>query len=140
MRIELGLHDAPDTVANPWRFALEGPTRAAQALPLGTTITQVYDQTDGSLLILGAPGTGKTTLLLELARTRLDQAERDPSAPLPVVFHLSTWTEKRLPLATWLVQSGGNNLSAYEGPQQPTPTMNRFLEPIPSSYGDDSKR
>ena len=102
-RIELGLHDAPDAVSHPFRFALEQPDRPARRLRAGIPISEVYDQTDGSLLILGAPGAGKTTLLLELARTLLDRAERDPTQPLPVVFHLSRWAAKRLPLAEWLV-------------------------------------
>ncbi len=47
---------------------------------------------DGSLLILGAPGSGKTTALLERARTALRRARVDPHAPAPVVLSLSSWT------------------------------------------------
>jgi hypothetical protein len=101
-RLELGLQTTPEVVANPWRFALEHPTRTAEILPPGTSIRQVYDRADGSLLILGAPGAGKTTLLLELARDLLDRAERDARAPLPVVLHLATWARHRLPLTEWL--------------------------------------
>jgi predicted NACHT family NTPase len=55
------------------------------------------------LLILGAPGAGKTTLLLMLARELLDRAERDAGHPIPVIFNLSSWAEKRLSLAAWMV-------------------------------------
>lgn len=102
-RIKLGLQEAPDVLANPWRFVLELPDRPALPLREGITIGEVYDRSPGSLLILGAPGAGKTTLLLELARTRLARADRDPTQRIPVVFHLTTWAEQRPPLADWLV-------------------------------------
>lgn len=57
-----------------------------------------------ALLILGAPGSGKTVTLLQLARDLISQAEQDESfgQPVPVVFNLSTWTEGQ-PLIDWLV-------------------------------------
>src|SRR5215831_17692787 len=73
-------------------------------LPAGTRISQVYDAAEGELLILGAPGSGKTTLLLELARDLLSRAEQDEHHPLPVVFNLSSWATKHLPLTEWLVE------------------------------------
>ncbi len=48
--------------------SLQNPLDQTQVLPLGTTIKEVFDQARGRLLILGEAGTGKTTLLLELAR------------------------------------------------------------------------
>ena len=74
-----------------------------QSLPLGTHITQVYDVADGSLLILGEAGAGKTILLLELARDLLKRAELDENHPLPVVFNLSSWSIKRQSISDWLV-------------------------------------
>ncbi len=55
------------------------------------------------LLILGEPGTGKTTTLLELARDLIECAEDDPTEPIPVIFNLSSWTEQHS-LAEWLIQ------------------------------------
>jgi hypothetical protein len=63
----------------------------------------VFDDHGGALLILGAPGTGKTTLLLELAQQLLDRAERDENHPIPVVFNLSSWAVRRQTLDRWLV-------------------------------------
>ncbi len=54
-----------------------------------------------SLLILGAPGSGKTTMLLELACQLIMRAREDITEPIPVVFNLSSWTEE-LTLADWL--------------------------------------
>jgi hypothetical protein len=56
------------------------------------------------LLILGEPGAGKTTMLLDLTRRLLERAERSPDEPIPVDFNLSTWWRDRLPLRDWLVQ------------------------------------
>ena len=55
------------------------------------------------MLLLGEPGAGKTTLLLELTRTLLERAERDIHLPMPVIFTLSTWAEKRLSLSDWML-------------------------------------
>ena len=63
----------------------------------------VFDQMNQLLLILGEPGSGKTTRLLELLEALLMRAETDPMHPTPVVFNLSSWAEKRPPLEEWLV-------------------------------------
>jgi transcriptional regulator with XRE-family HTH domain len=102
--ITLGLHEQPDALANPWRLTVQELDHAPRPLPPGTRITQVYDDADGELLILGEPGVGKTTLLLELARDLLDRAERDIMHPMPVVFNLSSWAQKRQLLTSWLVE------------------------------------
>src|SRR5262249_51205325 len=72
-------------------------------LPPGIEVVDVFDAMDQALLILGAPGSGKTSLLLELARDLLDRATNDPTHPMPIVFPLSTWAESRKPLVDWLV-------------------------------------
>src|SRR5260370_27315155 len=79
--------------------------RPAQSLPPETEILQVYDQANGELLILGEPGSGKTTLLWKLAGDLLKRAFADKIHPIPVVVQLSTWVDKRLPLAQWLVEA-----------------------------------
>jgi GTPase SAR1 family protein len=102
--IALGLQEQPDALANPWSLIVQETAQAPHPLPSGTHIIQVYEEADGKLLILGEPGSGKTTLLLELARDLLDRAEQDESRPMPAVFNLSSWAEKRQPLIDWLVE------------------------------------
>jgi hypothetical protein len=65
-------------------------------------VLQVFLRTGGGLLILGAPGGGKTTLLLELADGLLERAGSDPSQPVPVVASLASWTGRRQQLDAWL--------------------------------------
>ncbi len=100
--IALEVQKKPNVVMTPlWQVLREfdktGPFSSAT-----TSIVQVYDHASGEVLILGEPGAGKTTLLLELTRDLLDRAHQDESHPIPVVFPLSSWAKKRLPLTEWL--------------------------------------
>lgn len=103
VRIELGLTDRPDAVQLPLNAQYQELRREPRDLPAGTSITDVFDASGGSLLILGAPGAGKTTLLLELCRDLLDRAESDETQPIPVVFNLSSWGERRERLDGWMI-------------------------------------
>jgi len=102
--IELGLEERADAVERPWDMVLQTPDRPNRPLPPGTKIIDVFDEMIRALLILGEPGSGKTTMLLELARDTIARAEEDLTQPIPVVFNLSSWAEKRQPIAEWLVE------------------------------------
>lgn len=101
--IDLGLEERPDAVTRPWDVQVQMPDRPKRVLPPGTPIVQVFDEAQGALLILGAPGAGKTTMLLELARDAIARAYQDISLSIPAVFNLSSWTNPKQPLAAWLV-------------------------------------
>lgn len=102
-RIEFGLQTKSDAVEQPWKAIVQSPARSSTDVPVGTTIGKIFEDHANSLLILGAPGTGKTTLLLELANELLDRAEQDEGQPIPVVFNLSSWAVRRHGLDRWLV-------------------------------------
>lgn len=72
--------------------------------PERTSLVDIYDQSGGELLMLGEAGSGKSTLLVHLAQGLLIRADRDNQQLIPIIFHLASWTEKRLPLADWLVE------------------------------------
>lgn len=77
--------------------------RSTYRLSPDISITQVFDDTAGRLLILGALGTGKTTTLLELAKDLIIRAENNHQYPIPVLFNLSDWQDDRPTIADWLV-------------------------------------
>lgn len=72
-----GLEHQPHAVAHPWSMVVQHPAQEPRLVPAQVRITTVFDDVGGELLILGAPGAGKTTVLLELARELLDRAEQD---------------------------------------------------------------
>ena len=83
-------------------------------VPPGASISDLFNQAEGELLVLGEPGGGKTTLLLNLVSDLLHQAEQDELKPIPVVFSLGNWSAQET-LETWLI----NELSSgYEVPHE----------------------
>ena len=102
--ISLGFREQPEIISNPWRLTIQETDQPSHLTPAGTHITQVYDEADGELLILGEPGAGKTTLLLELARDLMERAQMNETYPMPVVFNLVSWAAKRQPITDWLVE------------------------------------
>jgi hypothetical protein len=102
-RLELSMTTKPSAIEHPWDLVLKRQRFADHRPPRGTPIEVVADQLANSMLILGSPGAGKTTLMLELTHVLLQRATEDSSNPIPVVFSLSTWSILRRPLVDWLV-------------------------------------
>ncbi len=69
------------------------------------TITQVFElpEVGQKLLILGEPGSGKTTTLLELAQNLVEKALKEAEAPIPILVNLSSWKDPKQPNFDWLV-------------------------------------
>jgi NACHT domain len=102
-RLVLGLEHRPDLLQLGGR-AVRRPGRPPEPISADTPIIEVFDKVGGGLLILGAPGAGKTTMLLQLCDQLLNRAERDLDQPMPVVANLASWAGQRLPLDAWLVE------------------------------------
>lgn len=104
--IGLGLEKLADAVVSPWSIKLETDNKAQKILPQGTQLISIFDQIgEGrTLLILGEPGAGKTTTLLELANVLVSRAEQSIDHSIPVVFNLSSWAGEKQKLADWLVE------------------------------------
>ena len=111
-QIELRLELRPEAVdSQTWDEIVQLPQGTAESIAVATTIGDIFygmSALNRSLLILGAPGSGKTTMLLNLARQVLVKAEADPVQPIPVVFNLASWGVKRQPIADWLVDELNN--------------------------------
>jgi len=93
--IEIPKASAPELVAD------------ATARDIDVRQQRIYDifrQADGALLILGAPGSGKTFILLELARDLIVAARENPDQPIPVVFNLASWRDTEANLTAWMVR------------------------------------
>lgn len=87
-------------VAHPWQDVLD---TAVNQLPRQSILDTFLDA-DRALLILGAPGSGKSITLITLARDLITRARFDETQPVPVILNLASWAEKREPLAAWIVE------------------------------------
>ena len=84
----------------PLRFLLGG----REKIDIGENILEAFnlDHVDRKLLILGEPGSGKTTTLLKLAEALIAQFET--TNQVPYVFELSAWQDDRQPILDWLTE------------------------------------
>jgi hypothetical protein len=74
-------------------------------VPIRSDIVEVVDDPaiDHKLLILGEPGAGKTTVLLQLMERLVARAELDESQPIPVLISLASWKNDKT-IGDWLVE------------------------------------
>jgi predicted NACHT family NTPase len=102
--IEIGKEEEMGAVERPWSKLLYIPDQPNLIIPPNKKILEIFDESSQSLLILGEPGSGKTTEMLELAKEAISVAEKDPIQPIPVVFNLSSWADPKQTIVDWLVQ------------------------------------
>ena len=86
--LDLGLDVRPDLVEQPFgdSVQLQSDRREIRLSKLET----IYDESNGSLLIIGEPGAGKTTALLALAKVLLERDRDDVQQSVPIIFDLSS--------------------------------------------------
>jgi hypothetical protein len=102
IRLEPGMTVTSDQ-EHPWQLPVAVRDTSVRSVAPGTPIADVFDELDQLTLILGAPGSGKTTVLLELARELLRRAKSDPQAPIPIVLTLSSWAQGKESMSDWIV-------------------------------------
>lgn len=81
--------------------------------PVGSgRLSRLFAAANESMLILGAPGSGKTITLLQLLEELLKQARSDGEVPIPLLFNLSSfgkYAEENEPdLVGWLADQAYN--------------------------------
>jgi eukaryotic-like serine/threonine-protein kinase len=88
------VHRVADAVSYPWNVHREADN---ELIPARKNMLQIFKEigAERSLLILGEPGSGKTTMLLELTKHLLKRASDQEGQPIPIVFNLSSWDEKK---------------------------------------------
>lgn len=103
--IELDISEQPGAVDPPWPPV--HPEIGLQQYPVqhGVTPWQIL-QEHNSLIVLGDPGAGKTTILLDLGEQLLEQAHLDETrqSPIPLYLNLASWSETRQALREWLIE------------------------------------
>jgi energy-coupling factor transporter ATP-binding protein EcfA2 len=96
--IALKMEEQPDQVTG-WHTEVKIGHKPSERLADHVTLADVFfrEEMGGKLLVLGAPGSGKTTVLLDLAVALLSHAMATPSYPIPVILNLSSWqgTQRR---------------------------------------------
>jgi DNA polymerase III delta prime subunit len=101
VRLELDLQEIPDVLMRP-NIRLRYQTNSDRAISPDVSIFQIFQESSQNLLILGAPGSGKTFTMLELARDLLDEAERSEHTSVPIILNLSSWAKERPLLKDWM--------------------------------------
>jgi hypothetical protein len=100
LRLELSWQAQRARVTHPVHLLLYGQEEALR----GKSPGEVFAELGERLLILGAPGAGKTTMLLEIAKELVSKARATRDSPVPVVLTLSSWPAGRQTrLEDWLI-------------------------------------
>lgn len=103
--LKLALNYRPEAVGQrPWQLVLQQTGQADQPVPPDRSILHIFNGSGRNLLILGAPGSGKTITMLQLAEALIASARTNPAEPMPIVLNLSSWAREKRPLTEWLVE------------------------------------
>jgi hypothetical protein len=81
--LDLGVTDCPVATAMPWLYKNSSSTQTFG------TVSDALSAYENRLLLLGAPGSGKSTALLQIGLDLVAKAELDPTAAIPLIFNLS---------------------------------------------------
>ena len=92
------------TLALTSRRQVQQPQTAVRELPEQSGLSALLAASGESLLILGAPGSGKTITLLQLLDELVTQARQDGNRPIPLLLNLSSFGNFTGDFTEWLVK------------------------------------
>ena len=101
--VYLAREQPPERLIRSWEITVKVGDRPRVKLSEKVSIIKVFDRLRGKLLILGNPGSGKTTTLLELLRCLLIRANKNADEPIPILLNLSAWKQDYPDFSTWLI-------------------------------------
>lgn len=93
------------------RLIAHQPNGADQPVASSHDLKGLFEASGRSLLVLGAPGSGKTITLLQLLSQLITAARVDENAPVPLLFNLSSFGRFKGELADWLVEQAHDQYS-----------------------------
>ena len=110
--IALRMELQPNRVKRFWDEEISAQNKSAIQLPSEMSIMDVFNlnEVGGRLLVLGEPGAGKTTTMLEIAYQLLKISTKDNEFPIPVLFNLSSWKDSDQSIESWI----NNELKKYK--------------------------
>jgi hypothetical protein len=89
--LKLTMSYRPDAVGQrAWQLVLKQKGEANQTLPPERTLLDLFNRSGRNLLILAQPGNGKTATILQLAEALIEEARRNPTAPMTLILNLSS--------------------------------------------------
>jgi predicted NACHT family NTPase len=79
--------------------------RKHQLEPFSDAVTEILSLRQA--VLLGDPGSGKTTTLWKLAERLCAEAGKDPNAPIPVLVRFGFWTGAEQTLTEFIAKHSG---------------------------------
>jgi energy-coupling factor transporter ATP-binding protein EcfA2 len=105
--INLDKREDPGQIEPLWAGQVQHGKKPAFDWPPDTSIQDILSgdraKSGIRLLILGQPGSGKTTELLKIAEILLKTAEKNHQQAIPVLFNLSSWKKDDQSIKNWLI-------------------------------------
>lgn len=100
--LQLQLKYEPDSVKSGSEWIKNSISYNQEHFFLEESPLKLFERAGRELLVLGKPGTGKTTFLLKLLKDLIILALANEKQPIPIVLYLSSWSKSRKAIKDWI--------------------------------------